>query len=452
MSPRLGGEADKFGNRYEGAWTVRHLLYVLAGKAESVTVEDFGDLAQGVEFTYRRRDAIEVHQLKRQNGNADSWTVKSLQDKGIWDNVRHHVEAGREFHFISILPAVTLQRLADRARRADSATALVNDWLTNKGLRDAFDDLCSPAVLGAAEVSWRTLRGFWVDWPSERDIVEVNSTLAEMQLKGSTGALAAVGLGDLVVHNLGVCLDAPKIESELGKYGLHQTEARRGSAIAKQVKSATDGWAASIGRELLQPTIVSPEADKLVDLLDGADSLLLLMGAAGGGKTAVLHQVFQTLEAGATPTLGFRLDRLNSFSTTTELGNRVGLDVSPVTALATVAGDRNCVLIVDQVDAVSLASGRMPDNFDSVANLVREASAFPNMRVILACRKFDVENDYRIRELVSDKRCARVEVADLLDVQVQEAVTASRLWYGDLDNRVRVHGLGSNGRSDRQLL
>ncbi|MEU0987092.1 hypothetical protein [Streptomyces sp. NPDC005953] len=52
LSSRLGGEADKSGNRYEGAWTVRHLLYVLAGKAESVTVEDFGDLTQEVEFTY----------------------------------------------------------------------------------------------------------------------------------------------------------------------------------------------------------------------------------------------------------------------------------------------------------------------------------------------------------------------------------------------------------------
>ncbi|WP_322752175.1 MULTISPECIES: hypothetical protein [unclassified Frankia] len=72
MSPRSGGEADKFGNRYEGAWTVRHLLFVLAGKAESVTVEDFGDLAQGVEFTYRRHDATEVHQLKRQDGRANS--------------------------------------------------------------------------------------------------------------------------------------------------------------------------------------------------------------------------------------------------------------------------------------------------------------------------------------------------------------------------------------------
>ena len=30
---RAGGEADKFGNSYEGAWTIFHMLLVLAGRA-----------------------------------------------------------------------------------------------------------------------------------------------------------------------------------------------------------------------------------------------------------------------------------------------------------------------------------------------------------------------------------------------------------------------------------
>ncbi|MEV5413509.1 hypothetical protein AB0K60_32340 [Thermopolyspora sp. NPDC052614] len=437
MSPRSGGEADKFGNRYEGAWTIRHLLYVLAGKAESVTVEDVGDIAQGVEFTYRRGSIVEVHQLKRQNGNANSWTVKSLQDKGIWGNARHHVEAGREFHFISILPAITLQSLADRARRAESAAALVNDWLTSKGLREAFDDLCASDVLGAPETAWKVLRGFWIKWPDERDIVQMNSTLAEQQLEGSTGVLAAAGLGDLILNNLGVRLDAPSIESKIHEYGLRRISNCRGSVVADQVNSATAGWAASIERELLQPAIARHEADRLSDLIGDSARFLLLMGTAGGGKTAVLYQVFKSLEASGIPTLGFRLDRLDAFTSTTELGSRVGLNTSPVTALATVAGDRPCVLIVDQLDAVSLASGRMPRNFDTVANLVREASAFPEMRIVLACRKFDVENDYRIRELVSDKSCTRVEVSELSDAQVAEAVTDMGLDASALSDQQR---------------
>ena len=33
MSPRSGGEAAKFGERYEGRWTTRQLLYVLLGQS-----------------------------------------------------------------------------------------------------------------------------------------------------------------------------------------------------------------------------------------------------------------------------------------------------------------------------------------------------------------------------------------------------------------------------------
>jgi hypothetical protein len=424
VSPRSGGESDKFGNRYEGAWTVRHLLYVLLGTAQSVTVEDIDDLAKGVEFTYCYGDTVEVHQLKRQNGNANSWTVKSLQDKRIWENVRSHVEAGRHFHFVSMLPAYPLQELADRARRAEDLDSFIKKWLT-KELTEPFDDLSSSSIFGSTEVAWKVLQGFWIEWPDERDIGKMNSALAELLLQGAAGTLATVGLGDLVYNNLGVRLDASRIESRLRRYGLRRVS--QGSDVAEHVKSVTDGWAASIERELLQPTIVRSEADQIINLLDGPDKLLLLMGAAGGGKTAVLHQVFQVLEADATLVLGFRLDRLESFSSTTELGNRVGLDISPVTALAAVAGECPCVLIVDQLDAVSLASGRMPRNFDAVANLIREASAFPNMQVILACRKFDAENDHRIRELVNDKRYARIEVAELSESQVAEAVKAMGL-------------------------
>lgn len=72
MSPRPGGEADKFGNLYEGAWTVRHVLYVLMGKADSITVEDVGDLAEGSEFTYRHG---EVCESRPRTGTCPEWSA-----------------------------------------------------------------------------------------------------------------------------------------------------------------------------------------------------------------------------------------------------------------------------------------------------------------------------------------------------------------------------------------
>jgi hypothetical protein len=125
--------------------------------------------------------------------------------------------------------------------------------------------------------------------------------------------------------------------------------------------------------------------------------------------------------------LAFRLDRVENFSTTDELGARIGLGASPVAALATSAVGSESVLVIDQLDAVSFASGRSLRSFDVVAELVREASAFPSMRVVLSCRKFDVENDDRIRALASRSTTSIVEVGALGDAQIDQAVSSMGL-------------------------
>jgi hypothetical protein len=98
LSPRSGGEADKLGNRYEGAWAVRHALYCLLGEGRSLTVEDVDpELAKGSEFTYVDGGVTEVHQAKRQLGNSNNWSVKALGGVGVFEAAVAHVVAGRRY-------------------------------------------------------------------------------------------------------------------------------------------------------------------------------------------------------------------------------------------------------------------------------------------------------------------------------------------------------------------
>ncbi|MEV7085820.1 hypothetical protein AB0O07_07985 [Streptomyces sp. NPDC093085] len=426
VTPRPGGETDKFGNRYEGAWTIRHALYVLLGRGESLTVEANGLLGEGVEFAYHLGGRTEVHQVKRQNRNANSWNVASLGKKEIWRHLRTHAEAGHDFHFVSVVPARPLQELSDRARRSNDYASFIRDWLT-EGLRDPFDELASPTVYGSPESAWHMLRALWVEWPDERDVVAVNATLAEQVLSGAPGRLAALGLGDLLLDSLGTRLDTAAITARLPEYGLRRVLPLNGEASVDSVSEATRRWAASVERELFQPIIPRQEAVQLAKRTSGDRRLTVLMGSAGDGKSAVLHQAFTALNVESTPVLAFRLDRLDTFSTTTELGRNIGLTTSPVTALAAVANERPSILIVDQLDAVSVMSGRIPETFDAVADLVREASAHPTMRVVLACRKFDVDNDHRIRQLTDPNVCTRVIIDDLTDGQLNAALGAMGL-------------------------
>jgi len=426
VSPRRGGEADKFGNRYEGRWTVRQLLYVLLGRVDSVRVEEVGDIGAGAEFTVRRGDHVEVHQVKRQTGNANEWSIAALKTAGVLRAAETHVTAGRQFHFVSLVPARALDELTDHARRSDDVQAFRAHQLT-KELTPDFNNLCRADIWGSAESAWQVLRGMHIRWPDEREVIDGNSAFAGLLLEGAPPVLAAVGLGDLVLDHLNETLDAAYLESLLNDYGLRRTQLFGSTTLAQDVRSVLDRWSDSVARELLIPMIDRTETAEVWQQLQADVHLLLVTGTAGGGKSAVAYGVVQVAQSSNWPVLAFRLDRLGSFSSSAELGEEIGLttrSISPVSALAAGSHGRPCLLLIDQIDAVSLASGRMPASFEVIATVLREALAFPNMRVLLACRKFDLENDERIRTLPQRDGGSQVEVMPLSDDQVNNAVQA----------------------------
>lgn len=53
----------------------------------ALTTEDVDpEIGKGSEFTYENGAAVaEVHQLKCQNGNSNSWTIRALGELGIFD-------------------------------------------------------------------------------------------------------------------------------------------------------------------------------------------------------------------------------------------------------------------------------------------------------------------------------------------------------------------------------
>lgn len=88
------------------------------------------------------------------------------------------------------------------------------------------------------------------------------------------------------------------------------------------------------------------------------------------------------------------------------------------------ARGKNCLLVIEQLDAVSVVSGRQPEVFDAVASLVREARAPSNMRLLLVCRAFDLENDQRLRELRAKEKnhATSISVGPLDPGRVEEVV------------------------------
>ena len=125
-------------------------------------------------------------------------------------------------------------------------------------------------------------------------------------------------------------------------------------------------------------------------------------GRAGYGKSTVVAQVAAELERVGWFVAVARMDSVAvATNTSDKLGESIGLSETPVVLLAGVAGGKPALLIVDQLDAVSSYSGRMADNFECVAETLRELDGVSNVKALLVVRTVDLEADPRLRRLVA---------------------------------------------------
>jgi len=119
--PLPGGAADKFGNRYEGLWTVACLIKVIDETADSIRLEPPGEEGEGVEFWLGTRDSRTYYQVKRQNSASGCWTLSTLGKKKILLSFFQKLrDSTATCVFASTQAAYQLDELADRARRAAS--------------------------------------------------------------------------------------------------------------------------------------------------------------------------------------------------------------------------------------------------------------------------------------------------------------------------------------------
>ncbi len=421
MSPRPGGETDKLGNKFELAWAIRHAIYCILDGRCALTPEDIdAEVGRGSEFTYEIGNVVEVHQVKRQNGNSNSWTVRELADKKIFEAAARHVAAGRHYHFVSLTPCRPLQELSDRARKSVNLTNFTDCWLTVE-LKKFFNQLSDTDVLGGPQEAWDTLRGMWFSVHDESDVIRINSMLAEYLFSGATGHLVSLAVGDILLDNLGKRMTRPELLALLAEHNIKLKVQDFCQTAHEQVLAITNSWRESVQRGLLKPPIERSEANQLVQEINSGQ-IGLLTGTAGGGKSSVLEQAVASLESTGAEVLALRLDRLDHFASTVDLGHQLGIETSPAVALAMAAHDRTAYLVIDQLDAVSLASGRLPERFDVVMDLIGEALSMDGMRVVLACRQFDIDNDHRIRTLASRADVTTVEVGLLAEEDVESAV------------------------------
>ena len=432
--PRPGGEADKLGNRYEALWTVDAALDLLDGEYIDLTVEAVGDEAAGVEFVRTTRSGVrEYHSIKRQHARGN-WTLALLASEGILDDLVAKTGAETCAVFSSGTSATELEELIERARASDSFEEFKRRIDGSARLSGQFIRYVAPLCddESAAWVALQYLRVRTMNEPPLTAVVErrVRSMFRTASGEPTDARAVRLLLGNALTDPLGKRHTAKSVLDALAEHGLLRSRLAGETTVGEQVQKLNRAHLTEVHALLInRAEIIREESAVASAALLEHGKWVMLEGMAGGGKSCVLVQLMERLEEQGVPCLVIRLDRLADGDHSAQaIGTRLGLPKSPAITLGEFAGGRPSVLVVDQLDALSVVSARNQAVWGAFNELLEEARTYPRMRVLFACRSFDLERDPRLRALADDReRVERIPVGLLDEEVIRSAIAAAEL-------------------------
>ncbi|ALL68236.1 ATPase family associated with various cellular activities (AAA) [Paraburkholderia caribensis MBA4] len=412
-----GGIADKLGNRYEAKWLALKLIEVVRGTKSALCFEGTSEAFAGFEFQLVDGDVKQWHQVKISNPSGN-WSASRLQQVGVLESFRNRLELDDhhdECHFISQDSAASLRELSERARIAnDYADLKLSQKLSEEFL------VVRNAWSVSDEVAFQWLRRVYCRTQPERELDESIEIFGGLCLN-LDGSRVFGALRDFMELRFNRYLTTDDVRLELSKSGVALKHWQLDATLAERLRSSTEDYRLSYSPIPAKSSISRSEAGLVVEELTriGGANIILLTGGAGFGKSGVVHQVIAELNVRGIVHVAMRADELLDSETSADIGHRVTQrSESPVVTLKGVAPTATTVLFIDQVDAVSDASGRSTRLKSLLLRMLSDAEKFETVKVICACRAFDLDTDHRLKALTERNTVRRIELS-LLDWESQ---------------------------------
>ncbi|MEE9128814.1 MAG: hypothetical protein V3T84_02265 [Phycisphaerales bacterium] len=450
-----GGYADKIGNRYEGRWVVRQILRLLSEDLSSLQLEAVGDDEYGVDLWVQRPDGLRVgQQCKIRNGSYDRWSVADLDRRGILDAMKAHLDRDdqTEFMLVTAVSFAAVHDVCESARRSSGdPESFFQHQIQDIGeeRRTIFRRFCESLELDSTSVADRAhaysyLRRLYIEiWPDSVANREDLLDQAGMLVAGDPTTTVAV-LADYAVDRMRHVIDASSVWSHLESRGLRPRRLPQDTRVLPAIRGLQEQFVASIQPDLIGGSLIPREATGQILRALEHNTIVAVHGHPGQGKSAVMLELTQRLAAADVAYLPIRLDRQTPKNNSQDFGESLGLPESPVACLHAAAGDRPCVLVLDQLDALRWTSHHSLNALEVCKALVREVRGHRalgvDIAVVLACRNYDIENDPEIKKWIAaekgrDGGLAEITVGPLKPEAVAEAAKAAGLEVESLSAR-----------------
>lgn len=163
------------------------------------------------------------------------------------------------------------------------------------------------------------------------------------------------------------------------------------------------------------------ERTEVADIVDwilnaqAPDRVGMLLDQPGGGKTVVMRGVLEKLENQDAPILAIKADSLSGIKNRDDLAARLGLPAPLEVCVQHLATEGPIVVLIDQIDALSLALSRDQTTLDVMLSTIARLRDLESVRVVASCRTFDLNTDPRLSTIKVDRK---FELQTLSDSQV----------------------------------
>lgn len=450
---QFGGISTLKGVRYEVQFGVYKIPDLLEGLAtairyqpltsalssdqlpQKVFVDDYSVLDAG-----HKKSFFQV----KHNSKDPSWTINRLISEGVLQQfwAQYYIEPECNLFFVSDIPAPNLKNLAEQARQSVSL-AEFEQTLNEQMQKD------SQQIINKLEIN---LQDVWLLMKAIDFILLPETNMQTRILDYAGGRYSdpekfALVVKELIETTAGSLISKDLLEQHLNRKGLFRLPISLTEDIATVLRKAS-GALKAYKSDIMGVHIPRGETEKLEQWIKTTTKerpVAFLLDIAGTGKSVILHDLLERLESQRVPVLAIKADSLTGVTNATILKDQLNLPASPESLLAAAAKNSMAVLIIDQLDALSLTFSRNQECLNMIIDLIGRSISIPSIRVVVSCRTFDRRFDPILKQIHSTDE---FNIEPLNKNQIQQVLYRLNIAWDDLAKREQAllsnpHHLGT---------